>query len=153
MEGAMDVVEDSTEPVHEDKKRRLETGAIETSQASALPEAGTEDEAASRLPLSRVKDIVKAATQIKLSKETLKVLSAATELFLQDLGRKAFNNAAAMKKKTVTSNDLLEVCNRHSYLHFLPDARVLKAATPHKKAVRSQEPMQVTETETQTREA
>lgn len=147
MEETMDVVEDSTEPVHEDKKRRLETGGIETSQASALLEA--EDETApSRLPLSRVKDIVKTAIQIKVSKETLKVLSAATELFLQDLARKTFNNAAAMKKKTVTSTDLLEVCNRHSQLHFLPDSRVLKAATPHKKAVRSQEPMQVIEPET-----
>jgi histone H3/H4 len=146
-EETMDVVEDSTAPLHEDKKRRLEAGVPEVSQASALPEPA-EEGAASRLPLSRVKDIVKtAATLTKVSKETLKVLSAATELFLEDLARKAYNNAAAMKRKTVTTNDLLEICNRHSQLHFLPDSRVLKPATPHKKAVRSQEPLQAMETE------
>lgn len=133
----MDVVEDS--PAHEDKRRRLETGATEATQ---LSEEQEETSQSVRLPLSRVKDIVKTAVQTKVSKETLKMLCTATELFLEDLARKATNNATAMKRKTVTSNDLLEVCNRHSQLHFLPDSRVLKAATPHKRSQRSQEPIE-----------
>ena len=135
-------VENESEPVHSEKRRRLITGEALEVVSAEPPVADETEEAediATQLPLSRVRDVMQVASDAKLPKDTIKLMCVATELFMKELARKTFSNASAMKKKTITTNDLLEVCNRHSSLHFIPDSKLMKAQSPHKRVIRSQD--------------
>jgi histone H3/H4 len=73
-------------------------------------------------PLSRVKKIAQMATNHTIKSDTLRLLTKATEVFLEDFANKAIGVTLSKKKKTVTNNDLLEVADRHSNLLFVRES-------------------------------
>ncbi|NP_001016605.1 DNA polymerase epsilon subunit 4 [Xenopus tropicalis] len=77
----------------------------EPSSPSAQPAPGPQKQA--RLPLSRIKALMKADPDLSLaSQESVFVISKATELFIETIAKDAYLYAQQGKRKTLQRKDL-----------------------------------------------
>ncbi|XP_029466728.1 DNA polymerase epsilon subunit 4-like [Rhinatrema bivittatum] len=94
------------------------TAAASSASEQPRPAAGAEDEAEtgppppppprqSRLPLSRIKALMKADPDLSLTgQEAVFVIAKATELFIETIAKDAFIHAQQGKRKTLQRKDL-----------------------------------------------
>jgi len=91
----------------------------ETNDSSAIPENRSTDRLI-RLPLARIKNIMKTDPDVTITSQEAAILIAkATELFIQDLAREVFNFTSQVKRKTVQRKDLEQAIDRIDALAFL----------------------------------
>ena len=101
---------------HAHKKRKVESGAEVVS--------GEQDESIG-FPFSRVKRLMESATHAKMSKDAVKAMSRATELFLQDLAEKVLNFTKNSRRKTLNFADLQGAIDVHDNLAFIKEGKIL----------------------------
>ena len=76
-----------------------------------------------RLPLSRVKSLMKMDPDIALaSQESVFIVAKATELFVESLAREAFRKTKESKRKTLQKRDIDATVNEIEQLAFLEGA-------------------------------
>ncbi|KAM3851579.1 DNA polymerase epsilon subunit 4 [Vipera latastei] len=80
---------------------------LEATAATVVPAATAGPSRPARLPLSRVKALVKADPDVSLaSQEAVFVLARAAELFVETISRDAFLHTQHGKRKTLQRKDL-----------------------------------------------
>ncbi|XP_062823045.1 DNA polymerase epsilon subunit 4-like [Anolis carolinensis] len=95
------------------------SAAVPNEEPEAPPTA-TVTSRPSRLPLSRVKALVKADPDVSLaSQEAVFILARATELFVETMAKDAFTFAQQGKRKTLQRKDLdnaIEAADEFAFL-------------------------------------
>mmetsp|Transcript_15777 Transcript_15777/g.28819 ORF Transcript_15777/g.28819 Transcript_15777/m.28819 type:complete len:141 (-) Transcript_15777:1066-1488(-) len=108
------------------KKLMTEDGLISTQFESLAEPEDIDPEEELAFPLSRVKKLMSAASSTKIKQDSVKLIIRATELFIEDLTRKAAQVTKSYKKKTVAIGELAEAVDMYSYLEFVKDAGVFR---------------------------
>ncbi|KAK3922287.1 DNA polymerase epsilon subunit 4 [Frankliniella fusca] len=73
-----------------------------------------------KLPLSRIKSIIKMDPDVNLaSQEAVFLIAKATELFIESLARESYTHTAQSKKKTVQKKDVDAAISSSDSLLFL----------------------------------
>lgn len=76
-----------------------------------------------KLPLSRIKSIIKMDPDVNLaSQEAVFLIAKATELFIESLARESYTHTAQSKKKTVQRKDIDAAISSSDSLLFLEGA-------------------------------
>lgn len=91
--------------------------------APAAKKDKTVDNRLLRLPLARVKHLMKLDPDVAIiSQECSVLITKATELFIESLAREAFTHTAQAKKKTVQKRDVDAAIGAIDALMFLEGA-------------------------------
>lgn len=76
-----------------------------------------------KLPLSRIKSIIKMDPDVNLaSQEAVFLITKSTELFIESLARESYSHTALAKKKTVQRKDIDAAISSSDSLLFLEGA-------------------------------
>lgn len=118
---------ESEELSHTNKKLKTNTGSV-PAEIEQLPESSEEDlseEESFGFPLARIKKIMQLATNDTIRADSVKLITKATELFIEDFAKKAFQQTTSNKKKTLMTKDILEVLNQHSNYAFIKETNII----------------------------
>jgi histone H3/H4 len=115
---------------------KMPKAEVEEVEAMDVEEMSEDDADCLVFPVGRVKKIAAMATNHTLKADTIRLITKAAEVFLEDLAAKAIGITVGKKKKTVTNNDILEVADRHSNLLFVRESRLVPASARESKSQR-----------------
>ena len=112
---------DDDEDIVDDDDEEEASAAIGEDESAAVVEEKTEK--LSKLPLGRVKNIMKLDPDVNMaSQECVFLISKATELFVDSLAKECYTYTVQNKKKTIAKNDVDTAVEAVDCLAFLEGA-------------------------------
>ncbi|XP_033636298.1 DNA polymerase epsilon subunit 4-like [Asterias rubens] len=94
-------------------------------EETSLKNKSTRHDRITRLPLTRIKNIIKTDPDVTLaSQESVLLIAKATEMFLQHFAKTSYNQTARGKRKTIKRQDVdlsIEALDAYAFLEGMMD--------------------------------